>query len=176
MCLFQTISIKIETIFCCSIFLPLSILTDSIVSSSHVIPCPALEVHPVVSILAAHGETVLIVHIVGLTLMPTLKAPGVTTSPLPGALSEIVHSSKPVAAGVVPINCLKPGLDQVVLRLAGGLGQEAVVIDTALLGLVPVDISIISASSGTQTTVCNLRISEDHVAFVGVVRSVDPSI
>ena len=50
-------------------------------------PCPTLEVHPVVSVLAAHGETVLIVHIVRLPLMPTLKAPGVTTSPLPGALS-----------------------------------------------------------------------------------------
>lgn len=35
------------------------------------------------------------------------------------------------------LTCLKPGLDEVVLRLAGGLGEEAVVVHTALLGLVP---------------------------------------
>ena len=86
----------------CSIFLPFSILTDSVVSSSHVIPrnnvgscycnvfylpCLALEVHPVVPVLATHGETVLVVHVVGLPLVPALKAPWVTASPLPGALS-----------------------------------------------------------------------------------------
>ena len=85
-------------------------------------PCLTLKVHPVVSVLATHGETVLVVHIVGLPLVPALKAPWVTASPLPGALSygqetvmtfnnksldhltEIVHSSKPVAACVVAIN------------------------------------------------------------------------
>ena len=33
---------------------------------------------------------------------------------------------------------LEPGHDEVVLCLAGGLGEEAVVVDTALLGLVPI--------------------------------------
>ena len=50
-------------------------------------PCLTLKVHPVVSVLATHGETVLVVHIVGLPLVPALKAPWVTASPLPGALS-----------------------------------------------------------------------------------------
>ena len=89
----------------CSIFLPFSVLTDSVVSNSHVIPknnvgssynsfkqpiyppCLTLKVHPVVSVLATHRETVLVVHIVGLPLVPALKAPRVTASPLPGALS-----------------------------------------------------------------------------------------
>ena len=92
----------------CSIFLPFSVLTDSVVSSSHVIPrnnvrssynslyihvitcykpSLTLKVHPVVSVLATHGETVLVVHIVGLPLVPALKAPGVTASPLPCSLS-----------------------------------------------------------------------------------------
>ena len=57
-------------------------------------PCLALEVHPIVAILATHGQTVLIVHIVGLTLVPALKAPWVTTSPLPCALGCRYHHQK----------------------------------------------------------------------------------
>ena len=38
---------------------------------------------------------------------------------------------------------LEPGLDEVVLRLGGGLGQEPVVHHAALLGLVPGDIHVI---------------------------------
>ena len=60
----------------------------------------ALQVHPVVSVLPTEGQTVLIVHVVGFSLMPggevpAMKVsqvwrerglPGVSTRPLPGSL------------------------------------------------------------------------------------------
>ena len=67
-------------------------------------PGATLEVHPVVAILTTHGQAVLIVHIVGLPLMPGLIAPGLSTGPLPGTLLEVVHPSQPVAVGVVTIH------------------------------------------------------------------------
>ena len=88
--------------------------------------------------------------------MPGLEAPGVPAGPLPRALLEVVHPAQPVAVGVVTVHCtaalqlftlytthyalrtcLQPALDEVVLGLAGGLGQEPVVLHAALLGLVP---------------------------------------
>ena len=73
------------------------------------------------------------------------------------------------------------------LRLAGGLGQEAVVVDTALLGLVPiyydhdisynvkapllpVDVSIISASPGAGVVVAAGYIIALSIAVI-VVRA-----
>ena len=45
------------------------------------------------------------------------------------------HSS---AFGHWILTCLEPGLDEVMLCLAGGLGEEAIVVNTTLLGLVPI--------------------------------------
>ena len=50
---------------------------------------------------AAH----LVVHVVGLPLVPGLEAPGVSAGPLPRALLEVVHPAQPVAVGVVTVHC-----------------------------------------------------------------------
>ena len=93
------------------------------------------------------------------------------------------------------------------LILTGGLGQEPIVLDTALHGLVPVDRAIVSASSAarvvvatrgvvtlgvtvpvvgaadsatassvTEATVVDLRVTEDVVALVGSLGPIDPPI
>ena len=103
--------------------------------------------------LVQHHAAHLVVHVVGLPLVPGLEAPGVSAGPLPRALLEVVHPAQPVAVGVVTVHCsstaviyalhrtlrtcLQPAHDEVVLGLAGGLGQEPVVLHAALLGLVP---------------------------------------
>ena len=63
-----------------------SVFTDSVVHGAHVVPGLALKVHPVVVVLPTEGETVLVVHVVGLPLVPRREVPGVATSPLPGPL------------------------------------------------------------------------------------------
>merc|ERR1719232_1696449 len=139
--------------------------------------------------------------------MPSLESPWIPTCPLPCSLSKKVNSSKPVTVGVVSIKHLESVHDQIVLILTGGLGQEPIVLDTALHGLVPVDRAIVSASSAagvvvatrgvvtlgvtvpvvraadsatassvTQATVVDLRVTEDVVTLVGSLRSVDPTI
>ena len=91
------------------------------------------------------------------------------------------------------------------LGLAGGLSEEAVVLYTALHGLVPVDAVVVAAptagvvvaaglvvalrvtvpvvwtadtstSSISQPAVGDLVLPEDHVALVGPVRPVDPPV
>merc|ERR1719367_1810153 len=64
-----------------------------------------------------------------------------------------VNSSKPVTVGVVSIKHLESVHDQIVLILTGGLGQEPIVLDTALHGLVPVDRAIVSASFAARVVV-----------------------
>ena len=100
---------------------------------------------------------------------------------------------------------LEPGHDQILLGLAGGLSEEAVVLYTALHGLVPVDAVVVAAptagvvvaaglvvalrvtvpvvwtadtstSSISQPAVGDLVLPEDHVALVGPVRPVDPPV
>merc|ERR1719394_259922 len=61
--------------------------------------------------------------------MPSLESPWIPTCPLPCSLSKKVHSSKPVAVGVVSIKHLESVHDQIVLILTGGLGQEPIVLD-----------------------------------------------
>merc|ERR1719336_3472070 len=108
--------------------------------------------------------------------MPSLESPWIPTCPLPCSLSKKVHSSKPVAVGVVSIKHLESVHDQIVLILTGGLGQEPIVLDTALHGLVPVDRAIVSATSATEATVVDLRVTEDVVALVGSLGPIDPPI
>merc|ERR1719277_1307993 len=138
--------------------------------------------------------------------MPSLESPWIPTCPLPCSLSKKVNSSKPVAVGVVSIKHLESVHDQIVLILTGGLGQEPIVLDTALHGLVPVDRAIVSASSArvvvttrgvvtlgvtvpvvgaadsapatsvTEATIVDLRVTEDVVTLVGSLGSVDPPI
>merc|ERR1719394_2393125 len=67
--------------------------------------------------------------------MPSLESPWIPTCPLPCSLSKKVNSSKPVAVGVVSIKHLESVHDQIVLILTGRLGQEPIVLDTALHGL-----------------------------------------
>ena len=92
------------------------------------------------------------------------------------------------------------------LSLAGGLGEEAVVLHAALHGLVPVDGVVVAAatagvvvaaggvvtlsvaviivraadpattSSVAQTAVSDLCLLEDHVALVGPLRAIDPPV
>merc|ERR1719342_1929130 len=104
--------------------------------------------------------------------MPSLESPWIPTCPLPCSLSKKVNSSKPVAVGVVSIKHLESVHDQIVLILTGGLGQEPIVLDTALHGLVPVDRAIVSASSAARVVVA----TRDVVALVGSLGSVDPTI
>ena len=95
--------------------------------------------------------------------------------------------------------------DEIVLILTGGLGQEPIVLDTALHGLVPVEAVVVAAagagvvvaaglvvalrvtvpvvrtadtstSSISQPAVGDLVLPEDHVALVGPVRPVDPPV
>merc|ERR1719367_1623661 len=66
---------------------------------------------------------------------------------------EKVNSSEPVTVGVVSIKHLESVHDQIVLILTGGLGQEPIVLDTALHGLVPVDRAIVSATSAARVVV-----------------------
>ena len=66
--------------------LSLPVLADGVVHGAHVVPGLALKVHPVVVVLPTEGETVLVVHVVGLPLVPRREVPGVSTSPLPGPL------------------------------------------------------------------------------------------
>merc|ERR1711963_436020 len=139
--------------------------------------------------------------------MPSLESPWIPTCPLPCSLSKKVNSSKPVTVGVVSIKHLESVHDQIVLILTGGLGQDPIVLDTTLHGLVPVDRAIVSASSAarvvvttrgvvtlgvtvpvvgaadsatassiSEATVVDLRVTEDVVALVGSLGSVDPTI
>merc|ERR1719322_796810 len=110
--------------------------------------------------------------------MPSLESPWIPTCPLPCSLSKKVNSSKPVAVGVVSIKHLESVHDQIVLILTGGLGQEPIVLDTTLHGLVPVDRAIVSASSSsvTEATVVDLRVTEDVVTLVGSLGPIDPPI
>merc|ERR1719270_2668680 len=85
--------------------------------------------------------------------MPSLESPWIPTCPLPCSLSKKVNSSKPVTVGVVSIKHLESVHDQIVLILTGGLGQEPIVLDTALHGLVPVDRAIVSATSAARVVV-----------------------
>ena len=101
---------------------------------------------------------------------------------------------------------LEPGHDQILLCLAGGLGEESVDLYTALHGLVPVDAVVVAASTAgvvvaagrvvalrvtvpvvwtadtstssttSQPAVGDLVLPEDHVALVGPVRPVDPPV
>merc|ERR1719273_2378112 len=132
----------------------------------------SVQVHPVVAVLSAHGQAVLVVHVVGLPLVPGLEAPGVSAGPLPRALLEVVHPARPVAVGVVTVQCLQPAHDEVVLGLAGGLGQEPVVLHAALLGLVPVEVSVVGAAAASVVVAAG-----DVVALgvaVPVVRAAHP--
>merc|ERR1712227_135116 len=133
--------------------------------------------------------------------MPSLESPWIPACPLPCSLSKKVNSSKPVTIGVVSIKHLESVHDQIVFILTGGLGQEPIVLDTALHGLVPVDRAIVSASSATrvvvalgvtvpvvgaadsatassvtESTIVDLRVTEDVVTLVGSLGSVDPTI
>merc|ERR1712025_346915 len=139
--------------------------------------------------------------------MPSLESPWIPTCPLPCSLSKKVNSSKPVTIGVVSIEHLESVHDQIVLILTGGLGQEPIVLDTALHGLVPIDRAIVStssaarvvvatrgvvtlgvtvpvvgaadsatASSVTEATIVDLRVTEDVVTLVGSLGSIDPPI
>ena len=67
--------------------LSFSVFTDGVVHGSHVVPGLALEVHPVVPVLPAERQTVLVVHVVGLPLVPGGEVPGVAAGPLPDSLS-----------------------------------------------------------------------------------------
>merc|ERR1712029_824133 len=138
--------------------------------------------------------------------MPSFESPWIPTCPLPCSLSKKVNSSKPVTVGVVSIKHLESVHDQIVLILTGGLGQEPIVLDTALHGLVPVDRAIVSASSAARVvvttrgvvtlgvtvpvvgaadsatassvkaTVVDLRVTEDVVTLVGSLGPIDPPI
>merc|ERR1719422_1618980 len=108
--------------------------------------------------------------------MPSFESPWIPTCPLPCSLSKKVNSSKPVTVGVVSIKHLESVHDQIVLILTGRLGQEPIVLDTALHGLVPVDRAIVSASSATEATVVDLCVTEDVVTLVGSLGPVDPPI
>ena len=67
--------------------LSLPVLTDGVVHGAHVVPGLALQVHPVVAVLSTEGQTVLVVHVVRLSLVPGGEVPGVSTGPLPLSLS-----------------------------------------------------------------------------------------
>ena len=65
---------------------------------------------------------------------------------------------------------LEPGLDEVVLRLGGGLGQEPVVHHAALLGLVPGDIHVIMTRVTRVTRVLSpVEVSVVSAPGAGVV-------
>ena len=70
-----------------TIRLSFSVLTDSVVKGAHVVPGLTLQVHPVVPVLPAQRQTVLVVHVVGFPLVPGGEVPGVPASPLPDSLS-----------------------------------------------------------------------------------------
>merc|ERR1719232_1435964 len=140
------------------LILSFSVFTYSIVAGSHVIPCVTLEIHPVVSILTTHGQTILIINIIRFSFVPSLVFPRLSTDPLPGAFSKEIHSSQPVAVGVVSIKHLEPVHDEVVLVLAGWLGQEPVVLDTALHCLVPVHGTVVPATAATRVVVAAGRV------------------
>ena len=69
-----------------TIRLSFSVLTDSVVKGAHVVPGLTLQVHPVVPVLPAQRQTVLVVHVVRLALVPGGEVPGVPASPLPDSL------------------------------------------------------------------------------------------
>ena len=66
---------------------------------------------------------------------------------------------------------MQPSLDQVVLCLAGGLGEEAVVLHAALHGLVPVD-GVVVAAATAGVVVAAVDVVTLGVAVV-VVRAAD---
>merc|ERR1712156_1092651 len=150
--------------------LSLPVLADGVVHGAHVVPGLALKVHPVVVVLPTEGETV---HIVGFPLVPRREVPWVATSPLPGPLGKEVNSSQPVAVGEVSVKCLQSRLDQVVLSLAGGLGEEAVVLHAALHGLVPVD-GVVVAAATAGVVVAAGGVVTLSVAVI-IVRAADPA-
>jgi len=60
------------------ILLALSVLADSIVAHTTMISGATSKVHPFVRVLTTHGETILIVNIVGLPCVPVFVRPGVS--------------------------------------------------------------------------------------------------
>ena len=68
---------------------------------------------------------------------------------------------------------MQPSLDQVVLCLAGGLGEEAVVLHAALHGLVPVDAVVVAAPAAGVVVAAGLVVALG--VTVRVVRAADPT-
>ena len=87
--LFKVLYILLKAILYCRYnpILSFSVFTNSVVHGSHVVPGLALEVHPVVPVLPAERQTILVVHVVGFPLVPGGEVPGVPTGPLPLSLS-----------------------------------------------------------------------------------------
>merc|ERR1719438_123278 len=97
--------------------------------------------------------------------MPSLESPWIPTCPLPCSLSKKVNSSKPVAVAVVSASSAA----RVVVATRGvvTLGVTVPVVGAA---------DSATASSVTEATVVDLRVTEDVVTLVGSLGPIDPPI
>merc|ERR1719510_487997 len=140
--------------------LALSVLADRIVHLTTMVPGRTVEIEPVVRVATAHSNAILISTVIWFALAPLCECERIPIGPLEGALLVEVAATQPVAGvGVGAINDNEVLLNQIVLLLAGRLSQEAMVLDTALLSLKPVEASVV----GSPTT--GIRV----LAAVGVI-------
>merc|ERR1711892_1310039 len=126
-----------------------------------------LQVHPLIIILAAHGQTVLILIIIWLPLVPLCEGESLSAVPPPLTFSEVVSPSQPVrGVNTLAINHRKPVLHQVVLLLADQLCRVPVVGVAAGHGLKPGHAVVVVTR--VEEAVAVVIVPEPHVALGSV--------
>merc|ERR1711936_1388012 len=110
--MFTSTNIKIKTIKLAMYnfsVLSLPVLADGEVLHPAMVASSAVQVHPLEAVLPAHGETVLVVDVIWLPLVPVAVLERVPVGPLPGPLLEIVHPAQPVAHKGALVSHVGPG-------------------------------------------------------------------